>query len=454
MTKPIHPLALFRLAILGELASRERLSAGELKSMLQARSSVWHKKPNGNSVQYSAKAIERWYYVWRRLGIEGLNPKERNDSGCSSIPGPIQQFLLDAKREAPARSLRTLIHLAELKGIVVHGQLSRASVHRLLARQQLSKRTHADSQQIERRSFEALHIGDIWYGDVLHGPKIDTPEGMRKTYLVTLMDDASRFICHSGFYFNETAVSVEHALKEALLKRGMPKKLVIDNGPAYISVTLQQICARLEIQLIHCRPYEPEGKGKLERWHRSLRESLLAELKLSHVRGLDELNTKHWVWVENYYHRQPHSGLANHQTPLERWQQELNYLRPLGLIAKDLDAYFYHRIKRHVRKDGTLSYDGVHYEVSHALVSQDVYLVIEPHQGIAQWVESLDYKKISEVHPLDKKANYHRRRQRPELAKNTVQVRSKNPLNLVDTLLDKAQQTLDITQIKFNDDED
>jgi putative transposase len=451
MTKPIHPLALFRLAILGELASRERLSAGELKSMLLSRSKVWHKKPNGDSVQYSAKAIERWYYVWRRFGIDGLNPKKRSDSGYSTIAEMTQQFLLDAKREAPSRSLRTLIHLAELKGIVAHGQLSRASVHRLLARQQLSKRTHADSQQIERRSFEALHAGDTWYGDVLHGPKIDTPQGMQKTYLVTLMDDASRLICHSGFYLNETAVSVEYALKEALLKRGMPKKLVIDNGAAYRAETLQKICARLEIQLIYGRPYEPESKGKLERWHRTLRESFLAELQLSHVRGLDEMNAKLWVWVEHYYHRQPHSGLANHLTPLERWQQELSCVRSLGLLAKDLDTYFYHRIKRQVRKDGTLSYEGMHYEVPHALASQSVYLVIEPHQGIAQWVESLDYKKIGEVYPLDKKANYHRRRQRPELA-NVNQVR-KNPTNLVDTLFDKAQQTLDITQIKFNDEE-
>jgi hypothetical protein len=232
----------------------------------------------------------------------------------------------------------------------------------------------------------------------------------------------------------------------------MQKKLVIDNGPAYISATLKQICARLEIQLIYCRPYEPESKGKLERWHRTLREGLLAELQLSHVRGLDELNTKLWVWVEHYYHRQPHSGLANHQTPLKRWQQELSCVRPLGLIAKDLDAYFYHRIKRHVRKDGTLSYGGVRYEVPHGLVSQSVYLVIEPHQGIAQWVESLDYKKIGEVHPLDKKANFHRRRQRPEFAK-AVERASKNSMNLVDTLYEKAQQLLDITQIKFNDEE-
>lgn len=454
MTKPIHPLALFRLSILGGLASRERLSPGELKTMLTALSKLEHKNPNGDSVRYSAKAIERWYYAWRRLGIDGLNPKERSDRGCSAIAESAQQFLLDAKREAPSRSLRALIHLAELKGIVAHGQLSRASVHRLLARQQLSKRTHADSQQIERRSFEALHVGDIWYGDVLHGPKIDTSQGMQKTYLVTLMDDASRLICHSCFYLNETAVAVEHALKEALLKRGMPKKLVIDNGPAYRAETLQKICARLEIQLIYGRPYEPESKGKLERWHRTLRESFLAELQLSYVRGLDELNTKLWVWIEHYYHRQPHSGLANHLTPLERWQQELSCVRPLGLIAKDIDAYFYHRIKRQVRKDGTLSYEGVYYEVPHGLVSQEVYLVIEPYQGIAQWVESLDYKKIGEVHPLDKNANYHRRRQRPELAKNTDQVRSKNPLNLVDTLFDKAQQTLDITQIKFNDDEE
>src|SRR3546814_5509931 len=86
------------------------------------------------------------------------------------------------------------------------------------------------------------------------------------------MDDASRLITHSAFCLGETALDIEGVLKQALLKRGACRKLVVDNGAAYRAQTLQGICVRLGVQLIYCRPYAPEGKGKLERWHRRSEE--------------------------------------------------------------------------------------------------------------------------------------------------------------------------------------
>ena len=94
------------------------------------------------------------------------------------------------------------------------------------------------------------------------------------------MDDASRLIAHSAFCLGETALDIEGVLKQAILKRGLPKKLVVDNGACYRSRTLQEICARLEIRLIYCRPYAPEGKGKLEKWHGRFRSCFLNELDL------------------------------------------------------------------------------------------------------------------------------------------------------------------------------
>ena len=92
-------------------------------------------------------------------------------------------------------------------------------------------------------------------------------------------------------------------LKQALLKRGVPSKLVVDNGAAYRAQTLQGICARLGIHLIFCRPYAPEGKGKLERWHRTLRDQFLGELDERHITSLEDLNARLWAWLEQVYHR-------------------------------------------------------------------------------------------------------------------------------------------------------
>ena|GEM_PF-4020822 len=56
------------------------------------------------------------------------------------------------------------------------------------------------------------------------------------------MDDASRLLTHSAFCLGETALDIEGGLKQALLKRGVPRKLVVDNGTAYRSGSLQGIC--------------------------------------------------------------------------------------------------------------------------------------------------------------------------------------------------------------------
>jgi len=324
MTHPIHPTALFRLSVLGPLASRNSLEHGELKKIVRELASKTYSIPNSKHVYLSSKTIERWYYQWHKHGIDGLMPKSRKDKGNSKLPADIQQLLIELKKDNPARSLNTLLRLAQMQG---KGKLVRSSVYRLLKHHNRSRRSASDTVVVERRAFEALFAGDIWYGDVMHGPSIQTPQGKQKTYLVSVMDDASRLICHSAFCFDETALSIEYVLKQALLKRGLPKRFVIDNGPAYRAETLQSICARLEIRLIYCRPYEPEGKGKLERYHRTYNDKL--------------------------------------------------------------------------------------YEVSFEYVGQHVYLVIDPHEQKAKWIESLSYERLGPIHPLDKQANINRKRRRP-----------------------------------------
>ncbi len=179
--KPIHPFALFRLSVLGPLVSRDHLAQGELKAILRDLASKTYDIPDSQRLCLSTKTIERWYYAYKRGGIDALAPQPRSDKGCSQLPDEIVQAILQAKKDNPARSLNTIIQLLQTQGITTHGQLSRASVHRLLAHHQLSKRTPSNSHSIERRAFQAQSAGDIWYGDVMHGPRIQTAEGLRKT---------------------------------------------------------------------------------------------------------------------------------------------------------------------------------------------------------------------------------------------------------------------------------
>ena len=442
MTKPIHPAVLFRISVIGPLMSRADLAKGELKILVQDLSKHAYDAPDGKRFFVSAKTIERWYYVWKREGIEGLEPKDRCDRGKTVISQDVQSSLIELKKEVPSRSINTLIRHLEVREVVGKNELSRSSVYRLLKNHGLSKQVVNDSHKIERRAFEAPHAGEIWYSDVLHGPYIETSEGRRKTYLVSFQDDASRFVCHSGFYYSESTLALEHAFKEALLKRGMPKRLVIDNGSAYRSQSFKTVCARLGIHLIYCHPYEPQGKGKLERWHRTCRAQFLNEINVEKMTGLSDLNKALWIWIEHDYHQRPHEGLKKGETPLSRWRADQEHMKQLGVFARDLDSYFYHRIKRKVRKDGVIKWDGKDYEVSFEFSGDEVYLVVDPHTQTPLSIESMTYDTLCSVFPLDRQANYKRRRQRP----TTVSVPLKKAgKKFVEDLVDKNQDIFDVT---------
>jgi putative transposase len=407
----IDPMALFRLSVLGPLISPERLNRGEKQTIIRELAKRDYAIPGSNRTKLAEPTIAAWHHRYLRYGLAGLTPKTRIDRGRSKLHPKIQEAILAAKQENPRRSIRVIRQLLESAGIVARGSLSRSTIHRLLQVHGISRATGSASLPEEKRSFVAEFAGSIWYGDVLHGPQVPVKARLRKTYLVTLFDDASRLVAHSAFCLGETALDIEGVLKQAVLRRGLPKKIVVDNGAAYRANTLQGICARLGIQLIYCRPYSPTSKGKLERWHRTLRDCFLSELDARRIQDLNDLNARLWAWIESVYHTTPHSGLDG-MTPLARYQQDLPKIRRLGHHAANLDALFHHRVSRHVRKDGTVSYQGMRFEVPFELAGRTVCLVVDPHRGVVLGVEDKNGQALGAATPLDALANAHRTRRK------------------------------------------
>jgi putative transposase len=429
----LHPVALFRFSVLGPLVSRNQLAHGELKQLIRELASRDYDIPGTTRRRIGEKTIEAWYYAWRRDGIEALTPKLRADRGQSKLSLEIQQVILDAKRDNLRRSIDQLILLVEKSGVAARGNVTRSSVHRLLQQHQLSRPSGAASEPEEYRSYEARYAGDIWTGDVMHGPRLMINGRLRKVYLVSVMDDASRLLAHSAFCLGEKALDIEGVLKQAILKRGLPVKLVVDNGAAYRAKTLQGICARLGIQLIYCRPYAPEGKGKLERWHRTFRDQFLSELDTRCVADLADLNARLWAWIEVIYHPRPHSSLAG-SSPLQRYQQDLPRIRTLGQRADRMDELFYHRLTRKVRRDGTVAYLGKRFEVPYELSGKSIQLVIEPHAEQLISLEDHEGKAIGKAVELDVIANNQRARRKPEAQETLPQTPCQGP-NLVELAL-------------------
>jgi len=411
----IDPKALFRLSVLGPVVSREKLEHGELQQLIRELAQREYAIPGTQRRHLGEKTIQAWYYSWRREGIAGLEPKLRVDRGQSKIAPAIQEAILAAKRDNPRRSIRQILRLLEAAGLVAQRSLSRSAIHRLLHASGLSKLTGGPASPEEKRSFTAEFAGSIWYGDVMHGPRVPVKGQLRKTYLVSLLDDASRLVAHSAFCLGETALDIEGVLKQALLRRGVPSRIVVDNGAAYRAHTLQGICARLGIHLIFCRPFSPTSKGKLERLHLTLRNQFLSELDERRITDLDELNARLWAWLEQVYHRTPHGGLGG-LTPLARYQRDLPRIRTLGAKAVQLDSLFHHRISRFVRKDGTVSYLGQRFEVPYEHSGKTVSLVVDPHAQRVVGVEDAAGNSLGQATPLDAIANVKRVRRRPEPA--------------------------------------
>lgn len=298
--------------------------------------------------------------------------------------------------------------MLERAGAVKPQELSRSTVHRLLQVAGVSARP-VRGPSVERRSYLAEHAGDLWVGDALHGPLVLGPgHKLHKSYLLSQIDNATRFVPHSYFALSEDAAAQEYGLKQALLKYGLSRAYYVDRGAAYIATSLRLICAELGIHLLHTGCGDCEAKGVIERWHRTWREEVGDELPDTPL-TIEELNAKHWAWLGAEYHARVHHTTG--RVPREHFVAELTELRPLPR-DKNLDEVFLHREERFVRKDGTVRWRGRFLEVRPELCGQTVELRFDPSDEAALPRVFVESRFACDTVPLDRLKNMTRRRWR------------------------------------------
>jgi len=298
--------------------------------------------------------------------------------------------------------------MLERAGVVRRRELSRSSVHRLLLAHGLSERPQR-GPSAERRSFLVEHAGDLWMGDAMHGPLVIAPGGgIRKSYLLSQIDAATRYVPYSYFALAEKAPDHEYGFKQAVLRAGPPRTYYVDLGAAYVARSLRVICAELGVHLVHTAPKDCEAKGAIERWHRTWREEVGDELG-DHPLPLAELNALHWAWLSAEYHRRRHSTTG--KVPTDHWLEEIGHLRalPQGL---DLGEVFLHRAKRKVRKDATVRFAGRLLEVRFELVGRTVELRYDPTDPQTLPRVFVDGRFACDTVRLDRHRNATRRRHR------------------------------------------
>jgi len=365
--------ALFRHAILGDLLSRN-LRRGQLRLGLKQLAQQTCQDHHGRSRRVAYKTLEEWFYKYRNGGFEALKPRPRSDRNKSRIlPEDIQQLILDMKREDPGRSAKLILREMELAGRIGPSQPSVSMVQRLLRRHGLSV-PRMEWDHAARYRWEAAACGELWQADALHGPMLMNPATGRiqRVIVFGLLDDRSRLMPYLEGGFGETEQRFLTVLYQAMARRGIVRKLLLDNHASFSGFDLRLLCARLGIHLVHSKPGDAPSKGKIERIWRTLRAQLIDRLDLERVTTLDEFNLRLWTWVETEYHRQPHASLSG-RTPLEIWESEADQIRWAGDPQK-LEQHFYGEAERFVRNDSTVQWRGAFYEVPPYLRRQKVRL--------------------------------------------------------------------------------
>jgi putative transposase len=355
-------IALFRYALIREAADPS-LSHAQRGRLVRALADGEHPGPDGTPIRVSRNSIDRWIRAWRAGGFEALKPGPRSTN--PRTPASILELACGLRRENPERTGAQIARIVyETQGWSPDAR----TLQRHFAKVGLDRR-HPSTAAVAFGRFEAAAVNELWVGDGLVGPVI----AGRKAVLVAFLDDHSRAFTGYRWSTSEDAVRAAAALRAGISSRGLPRAIYLDNGSGFVSGSLLRACAVLGVRLIHSRPGKPEGRGKIERVFRTVREQFLVEVDPSTVGDLVRLNQLFTAWVERVYHHATHSETGS--TPLERLAAAP---RPTVPPPELLREAFLWSETRTVTKTATVSMHANTYEVDGALIGRKVELVFDP----------------------------------------------------------------------------
>jgi len=356
-------VALFRYALIREAAD-PKLSKADRGRLVREVAAGSHVGPDGVEVSVGRSTADEWILAWRKGGFEALKPKARAVS--PRVPKDMFDLAEALKREVPGR---TAAQICQILSVAVGWAPNERTLQRHFRRIGMTRASLTAGKAVAFGRFEETRTNELWVGDALHGPIV----GRHKAILFAFLDDHSR--CFTGYRWvtAEDTVRAEAALRAGLASRGVPDAVYLDNGSPFVSAQLLRACASLGIRLIHSRPGRPEGRGKIERVFRTVRDQFLVEAAQGGIADVGRLNELFAAWVETVYHRATHS--ETQMTPLERFAAGG---RPRYPSVEQLHEAFLWSETRNVTKTATVSLFTNTYEVDAALVGRRVELVFDP----------------------------------------------------------------------------
>lgn len=239
-------------------------------------------------------------------------------------------------------------------------------------------------------------------GDTSHGPIITIDGKKVQTYLIQLIDDASRLIVGYRFFLRDNAINFQLVLKQAIKTYGIPKRLFVDNGTPYKNQQLKLICATLGTALIHSKPYSPQSKAKIERSFRTVKDKFLNCKDWTKYNSLDKLNQEYSEFIIKEYNSKFHSGIND--IPRNRFQRDSDKIK-FAFSHEEVDNMFLHVDERTVALDSTIRLDGKDFEVPQKYIKQRILIKYQPDDLSFAYISDNTTKTLQKIYPVDKIAN-------------------------------------------------
>ena len=361
--------------------------------------------PDGSTVTYSYKTLEKWKSQYSIGGLDALMPGTRSDKG---IPRALNEDAIAEiyriKEEHP-RMNATQIYTHLVRESFIPATVSVDSVQRFIRHNDL--KSARDPNLRDRKAFEEDEFGKIWQADTCYLPHITEDGTSRRVYCIMIIDDHSRLLVGGELFYNDNACNFQKVLKDAIATYGIPDKLYVDNGCSYSNAQLSMICVSLGILLLHTRVRDGASKGKVERHFRTLKERWLYTLDINKITSLSQFNGMLKDYMRDY-NTTFHRGIDT--IPLERYQASKDHPRKPE-SRQWLDDCFYNRITRKVRKDSTISIDKVCYDVPMQFISAKVDVRYLPDDMTSAYI-LFDGEKFP-IRQTSRNDNCHTRRNNP-----------------------------------------
>jgi len=251
----------------------------------------------------------QWYRRYQEGGYMALAP-HRHDRRrfWNALPPWVKKRVVEIALDQPEKSPRELAwRITDTQGYFI----SESSVYRILKANDLITSPAFTVLSAKDKFDQPTHrINELWQTDFTYLKVVH----WGWYYLSTVMDDYSRYILSWRLCSSMSAVEVKQTIDLAIETSGVDHayvryrpRLLSDNGPCYISGEFQEYLTEHGIRHTRCRPYHPMTQGKIERYHRSIKNIIL----LDNYYSPDDLKAEIGAFVEHYNHQRYHESLNN-----------------------------------------------------------------------------------------------------------------------------------------------